>query len=90
MADNNYFSNPNPQYLDDNGKVLNKGTLTFYAAGSTSKLQDTFTETGLSNANVNPIILDSAGRSPTAVFMKDLGYNVVLSTSAGALVAASK
>jgi hypothetical protein len=50
-----------PQFLDGNGNPYAASKLFTYAAGTTTK-QDTFSDVGLTVANPNPIILDSAGR----------------------------
>lgn len=49
------------QFFDANGNPLTGGRLFTYAAGGTTKTT-TYKEQALSNANANPIILDSAGR----------------------------
>ena len=84
----NFYSNPNPQYLDSNGDPLSGGKLEFFEAGSTTTDQDTFTDEDLTpgNENPNPVILDSSGRSPTAIFLQQKSYNVRLLTSADVVV----
>lgn len=81
----NYLSNPSTQWLDDNGDPLSGGKLNFWEAGGTSVRQDTFTDKDLTggNENVNPVILDSDGRSPTAIFLQQSSYNIVVTNSAG-------
>jgi hypothetical protein len=72
---------PRKQYEDTNGNPLSGGKLFFYAAGSSTK-QDTYTTSAGSVANANPIILDSAGRTPYPVWFTDgLAYKMVLAPS---------
>jgi hypothetical protein len=56
------------QFFDDNGVPLAGGKLYTYAAGTTTPLTTYTTNTGIT-ANVNPIILDSAGRVPQEVWL---------------------
>ena len=51
------------QFFDNNGNVLSGGLLYTYEAGTTTP-QTTFTSRSGTIANTNPIILDSAGRTP--------------------------
>lgn len=74
------------QWFDNNGDPLNAGTLTFYQAG-TSTLLDTYSDVALATPNSNPLTLDSAGRSATAIFFSAASYKVVLKTSAGVTIA---
>lgn len=69
------------QFEDANGNPYVGGKLFTYAAGSSTK-QATYTDsTGLS-ANTNPIILDSAGRTPYGVWLTaGLNYKFVLAPS---------
>lgn len=54
-----------------------------YAAGTTTPLA-TYTDVGLTTANANPIVLDSAGRC--TLFLLASSYKFVLKTAAGATV----
>lgn len=76
---------PSAQFFDANGNPLSGGKLYAYAAG-TSTPQSTFPTyvDGLNgtNANANPVILDSAGRA--VIFCQALGYKFVLQDSGGA------
>jgi len=76
----NFYNNPNPQHLDSNGDPFSGGKLEYFEAGSTTTDQDTFTDQDLTpgNENPNPVILDSSGRSPTAIFLQQKSYNVRL------------
>jgi len=73
----NRFVNPLPFFDDDTGAPYEGAQLFFYVSGTDTKL-DTYSNAGLSIANTNPIILDSAGRVPNAVFLQTLQYKVVL------------
>ena len=78
------FSSPNQQFLDNNADALAGGFVYTYIAGSDTPL-DTWTNSGLSVANENPIELDSAGRcvmyvSPTPAL------KVIVKTSLGVTV----
>lgn len=67
------------QFEDANGNPYVGGKLYTYAAGSTTK-QSTFTDSTGLTANANPIILDSAGRTPFGVWLTaGLNYKFVLS-----------
>ena len=84
----NYFSNPNPQFLDSNGDPVSGGKVDFFEAGSTTIRQDTFTDKSLTpgNENPNPIILSADGRSPTNIFLQQKLYNVRLLDSANSVI----
>ena len=73
------LSNPNQQFFDENGEPLDGGQLEFFATG-TSTPQDTFSDDGLTVANTNPVILDSAGRAGD-IFLTTADYKVVLKKS---------
>jgi hypothetical protein len=69
---------PAQQWFDNNGHPLSGGKLFFYMVGTSAK-QATFSDAGLSVANTNPVILDSAGRAPTAIFLDGtLSYKLVI------------
>ncbi len=70
------------QFFDNNGLPLAGGKIYQYQANSFSIQQSTYTDnTGLF-ANLNPIILDSAGRVPVTLFLStNLVYNLVLTDS---------
>lgn len=69
------------QFFDSNGAPLSGGKLFFYIAGSSAKQNTYSTSAGLV-ANSNPMILDSAGRPSTEIWLT-VGqlYKVVLATS---------
>lgn len=77
-----YFAGSGWQFLDNNGDPLAGGKLYTYAAGTTTP-QITYTSnTGLVS-NSNPIILDSAGRTPEQIWLSEgISYKFVLKTSA--------
>ena len=74
------FTNPTPQFFDDNGDPLVGGKLFFYENG-TSTPQATYSDDALTVANSNPVILDSAGRAPNIYASADVEYRVVLKNS---------
>lgn len=55
------------QFFDNNGLPLNGGKIYTYAAGTTTP-QTTYTSYTGTIANSNPIILDSAGRTPEQIW----------------------
>jgi hypothetical protein len=73
-----------PQYVDSNGAPLNGGTIDFYDAGTTTR-RDTFSDVGLTTANANPVVLDSAGRPTSgAIYLTPgVSYKAVCKNSAG-------
>ncbi len=71
------------QFFDNNGLPLAGGLLYTYQAGSSTPLT-TYTTVNGTTPNSNPIILDSAGRTPQEVWMQTgYSYKFVLQTSAG-------
>lgn len=73
------FFSPNQQFYNDTGVPYAGGFLYFYASG-TSTPQNTWSDSGLTIANLNPVILDSAGRAGS-VFLANSAYKVVLADS---------
>src|SRR6266851_926625 len=73
------FFTPNEQFYDGQGNPLSGGQLFFYASG-TSTPQNTFSDSGLTVANPNPVILDSSGRAGN-IFLGANAYKVVLQDS---------
>jgi hypothetical protein len=71
---------PAPQFvgLDNSGNPLSGGKLYSYSAGTTSAL-DTFSDSDLSVANANPIILDAGGRA--TVYLSASSYKFKLTSS---------
>lgn len=54
--------NGKTQFVDQNGKPLANGTVTFYAPGTTTK-QDTWQDQAQTQVNTNPVVLDSRGQA---------------------------
>ena len=72
---------PRQQFTDANGVPYSGAKLFTYAAGSTTK-QTTYTTSVGDVANTNPIILDSAGRTPYGRwYTSGLAYKEVLAPS---------
>ena len=66
------------QFINASGVPYSGAKLFYYAVGSTTK-QNTYTTSAGSVANSNPIVLDSAGRTPYGVwFTEGLTYKEVL------------
>jgi hypothetical protein len=79
---------PGHVFLDDNGTPVNAGLVGFFRTG-TSTEQDTYSDSTLDTANANPIVLNSAGRSTTAIYgdpSSGFDYRVRLATSADAQI----
>jgi hypothetical protein len=74
------------QLFDNNGDPLAGGLIYTYTAGTTTP-KATYTTSAGSVANANPIVLDSAGRAPNAVY-QEIGtdYKFIVQTSAAVLV----
>jgi hypothetical protein len=75
------FVNPNVQFFDNDGNPLAGGFLQSYLAGTTTPAE-TYSDSDLDpilHANVNPIELDSSGRSPVPIFLAPIGYKFILS-----------
>jgi hypothetical protein len=73
----NRFVLPLETPVDATGAPYPGGKLFFYASGTSTKL-NTYSDSSLTIANSNPIVLDSAGRFPNAIFLQNLAYKVVL------------
>ncbi|WP_186068596.1 hypothetical protein [Burkholderia gladioli] len=50
------------QFIDQNGKPLVAGSVTFYEPGTTTK-KDTFQDSAMTEPNTNPVVLDSRGQA---------------------------
>lgn len=70
------------QFFDANGNPLAGGLVYFYVTNTTTP-KDTYSNTGLSIANDNPIELDSGGYLPVPVFMTTGDYKVVITDADG-------
>jgi Pectate lyase superfamily protein len=76
-----YFAGAGWQFFDNNGDPLSGGKLYTYAAGTTTPQATYTSNTGLV-ANTNPIILDSAGRTPSQIWLTEATtYKFVLKDS---------
>lgn len=73
----NRFYSPNQQFCDTTGAPYAGGSLAFYASGTSTPL-NTYSDSALTIANTNPVVLDSAGRAGN-IFLQNLAYKVVLS-----------
>lgn len=69
------------QFFDNSGVILSGGLLYTYAAGTTTPAATYTTSAGIT-ANTNPIVLDSAGRVPSEIWLTStVNYKFVLFTS---------
>lgn len=76
----NRFQTPDEQFFTSDGTtILAGGKLYFYASGTSTKL-NTYSDSALTIANTNPVILDSAGRTGS-IFLQNLAYKVILAPS---------
>lgn len=83
-----FFFNPMPQFFDNSGLVLNGGLLYFYAPGTTTLINTYPTSADAlagTNANSNPLVLDSAGRLQADIYVNQT-FKCVLKTSAGVTI----
>lgn len=78
----NRFFTPFEQFSNDVGAPYEGGFLYFYQTGTSTPLA-TYTNSSLTVANTNPIVLDSAGRPPSAIFLQQAAYKVVLKDADG-------
>lgn len=70
------------QFFDNNGAPLAGGKIGTYRAGSTTP-ESTYTSSAGATLNPNPIVLDSAGRTPGQIWLTDgTAYKFTISTSA--------
>ncbi len=74
------------QFFDDNGVPLAGGLLYTYAAGTTTPTATYTSDNGVT-LNSNPIVLDSAGRTPSEVWLTDgTTYKFAVYTSTNVLI----
>ena len=74
------------QFLDNNRSPLSGGLLYTYQAGTTTP-QATYTSNTGVTANTNPVVLDSAGRVQSEIWLtQGQDYKFILKTSAGASI----
>jgi hypothetical protein len=75
------YAGAGAQFFDNNGNPLAGGLIYTYAAGTTTPAATYTTYTG-GTANANPIVLDSAGRTPAQIWLTSgSSYKFVLQTS---------
>ena len=80
------FAGAGAQFFDDNGTPLSGGKLYTYFAGTTTPAT-MYTDSTGANAHTNPIILDSAGRTPSEIWVDGgLVYKFILKTSTDTLI----
>jgi hypothetical protein len=80
------YAGAGAQFFDNNGNPLAGGLIYTYAAGTTTPIA-TYTSSSGGTANANPIVLDSAGRTPAQIWLTaGNSYKFVLQTSLGTLI----
>ena len=80
------YAGAGAQFFDNNGNPLAGGLIYVYDAGSTTPAA-TYTSSDASTNNTNPIVLDSAGRTPAQIWLTaGAAYKFVLQTSAGVTI----
>lgn len=81
-----YLAGAGAQFFTNNGIPLAGGLLYSYLAGTSTPAATYTSATGLI-ANSNPIVLDSAGRTPSQVWLADGAfYKFVLNDSVSSLI----
>lgn len=74
------------QLFDDEGAPLAGGLIYTYTAGTTTP-KATYTTGAGSVANANPIVLDSAGRAPNAIYQEvGTDYKFIVQTAAATVI----
>src|SRR3990167_7993982 len=71
---------PYHQWLDGNGYPLSGGLIFTYTAGTSTALA-TYTTSAMTVEHANPIVLDSAGRPPSPIFLSAASYKFVAAVS---------
>lgn len=74
------------QAIDANGNPYSGALLNFYATGTTTP-KNTYSDSGLTTPNANPVVADSAGRFGPIYLLTDANYKAVLTTSAAVTIA---
>ena len=69
-----------PQFFDNSGNPLNAGKVYTYLTG-TSTLSSSYSDSGITSANANPLVLASTGRGKLWLDPA-INYDVVIKTSA--------
>jgi hypothetical protein len=81
-----YFAGAGWQFFTNTGSPLTGGLIYTYEAGTTTPLT-TYTSSSGVTANANPIVLDSAGRVSSQIWLElSTPYKFVLKTSAGVTI----
>lgn len=76
-----YFAGAGAQFFDNSGVPLSGGLIYTYASGTTTPAVTYTSSTGVT-PNTNPIVLDSAGRSPNEIWLtSSVSYKFILKTS---------
>lgn len=74
------------QFFDNDGVPLNGGLIYTYDAGTTTPAA-TYTDSSAVTNNTNPIVLDSAGRTPAQIWLTaGSSYKFILKTSDGVTI----
>ena len=77
------YAGAGAQFFDNNGVPLTGGLIYTYSAGTTTPIA-TYTSSSGGTANTNPIVLDSAGRTPAQIWLtENNSYKFVLQTALG-------
>lgn len=79
------FTPPRAQYSDGNGNPLAGALLYFYRTG-TSTPQDTYSDSGLTSTNANPVVADASGIFGSIYLSTAYDYKVILKNSAGTTI----
>jgi hypothetical protein len=80
------YAGAGAQFFDNNGNPLAGGLIYTYAAGTTTPIA-TYTSSSGGTANANPIVLDSAGRTPAQIWLTaGSSYKFVLETALGVTI----
>jgi hypothetical protein len=80
------YAGAGAQFFDNNGNPLAGGLIYTYGAGTTTPAA-TYTSFDASAANSNPIVLDSAGRTPAQIWLTEgSSYKFVLQTPLGVVI----
>jgi len=79
------FMPPRYSPIDGNGLAMAGAKLTFYQTG-TATLQNTYSDSGLTTANTNPVVADSNGLFPVIYLGTTVDYKIVMTTAAGVTV----
>ncbi len=80
------FNDPFCIAIDGNGNPMPGALLYFYLTGTTTP-KDTYTDSGLTTLNANPVVANAAGLFGPIYLATDAEYKVILKTSAAVTVA---